>query len=283
MRNIFLFIQRYFTFISFLVMQIICIVLLSRSSESHHTFFSTAANEVTGRINRQYSGVTQYFALRETNRLLAEENARLRNLLNESFIDTTNRMVTLADSTLKDSSGRTRKYSFLSAHVIGNTITLQNNFLTIEKGSLQGVKKGMAVASPKGIVGVVVETGPNISRIMSLLHRSSKVSAMLKKDGVAGSLEWDGEDPGYLVLRNIPKSSVIKPGDTVLTSTYSANFPPGLPIGTVSKINSDSESNFFTLRVKTAVNFYSIQYVYLIENVFYQEQFDLEQSTPNKQ
>lgn len=281
MRNIFLFIQRYFTFISFLVLQIVCIVLLSRSSQSHQTVFSNAANEVTGRINRQYSGVTQYFALRETNRQLAEENAKLLNLLKENFIDTSAGMIKVADSTVRDSLGRSRKYSFLPAHVIGNTITLQNNFLTIERGSLQGVKKGMAVTSPQGIVGVVVETAPHFSRIMSLLHRNSKVSAMMKKDGVAGSLEWDGADPSYLVLRNIPKSSVIKPGDTVLTSNYSANFPPRLPIGTVHKISSDAESNFYTLRIKTAVNFFSIQYVYLIENVFYQEQTDLEQNNTN--
>lgn len=283
MRNIFLFIQRYFTFISFLMLQIVCIVLLSRSSKSHDTFFSTAANEVTGRINRQYSGVTQYFALRETNRLLAEENTQLRNLLKDNFIDTVAKQITMADSTMRDSSGRTRKFSFLPAHVIGNTVTLQYNYLTIERGSLQGVKKGMAVTSPQGIVGVVVEVGPNISRIMSLLHRKSKVSAMLKKDGVAGSLEWDGVDPSYLILTDIPKSSAIKPGDTVLTSTYSANFPPKLPIGTVNKISSDAESNFYTLRIKTAVNFFSIQYVYLIDNVYYQEQMDLEQTTPVRQ
>jgi rod shape-determining protein MreC len=283
LRNIFLFIQRYFTFISFLMLQIVCIVLLSRSSKSHDTFFSTAANEVTGRINRQYSGVTQYFALRETNRLLAEENTQLRNLLKDNFIDTVAKQITMADSTMRDSSGRTRKFSFLPAHVIGNTVTLQYNYLTIERGSLQGVKKGMAVTSPQGIVGVVVEVGPNISRIMSLLHRKSKVSAMLKKDGVAGSLEWDGDDPSYLILTDIPKSSAIKPGDTVLTSTYSANFPPKLPIGTVNKISSDAESNFYTLRIKTAVNFFSIQYVYLIDNVFYQEQMNLEQTTPVRQ
>jgi rod shape-determining protein MreC len=283
LRNIFLFIQRYFTFISFLMLQIVCIVLLTRSSKSHDTFFSTAANEVTGRINRQYSGVTQYFALRETNRLLAEENTQLRNLLKDNFIDTVAKQITMADSTMRDSSGRTRKFSFLPAHVIGNTVTLQYNYLTIERGSLQGVKKGMAVTSPQGIVGVVVEVGPNISRIMSLLHRKSKVSAMLKKDGVAGSLEWDGDDPSYLILTDIPKSSAIKPGDTVLTSTYSANFPPKLPIGTVNKISSDAESNFYTLRIKTAVNFFSIQYVYLIDNVYYQEQMDLEQTTPVRQ
>ena len=265
------------------MLQIVCIVLLTRSSKSHDTFFSTAANEVTGRINRQYSGVTQYFALRETNRLLAEENTQLRNLLKDNFIDTVAKQITMADSTMRDSSGRTRKFSFLPAHVIGNTVTLQYNYLTIERGSLQGVKKGMAVTSPQGIVGVVVEVGPNISRIMSLLHRKSKVSAMLKKDGVAGSLEWDGVDPSYLILTDIPKSSAIKPGDTVLTSTYSANFPPKLPIGTVNKISSDAESNFYTLRIKTAVNFFSIQYVYLIDNVFYQEQMNLEQTTPVRQ
>jgi rod shape-determining protein MreC len=137
--------------------------------------FSNAANEVTGRINRQYSGVTQYFSLRETNRQLAEENAKLLNLLKENFIDTAAKQITVADSTIKDSLGRKRKYSFLPAYVIGNTVTLQNNYLTIERGTLQGVKKGMAVTSPQGIVGVVVETGPHISRIMTLLHRKYRM------------------------------------------------------------------------------------------------------------
>lgn len=276
MRNIILFIQRYFTFICFLLLQIICIVLLTRSSKSHDSFFSSAANEVTGRINQQYSGVRQYFSLSETNRLLFEENARLKNELKNNYIDTANTRVQVTDSTVKDSTGKWRKYSFLPAMVIGNTVTLQTNFLTIERGTLQGVHKGMAVTSSQGIVGVVVEAGANISRVMSLLHRNSKVSAMLKKDAVAGSLEWDGASPEFLTLRNIPKSSVIKRGDTVLTSFYSANFPSQLMVGTVAEIRSDSESNFFSLKVKTAVNFFNIQYVYLIENARYTEQITLE-------
>lgn len=276
MRNIILFIQRYFTFICFLILQIICIVLLTKSSKSHDSFFSSAANEVTGRINQQYSGVRQYFSLSETNRLLFEENARLKNELKNNYIDTANTRVQVTDSTVKDSTGKWRKYSFLPARVIGNTVTLQTNFLTIERGTLQGVHKGMAVTSSQGIVGVVVEAGANISRVMSLLHRNSKVSAMLKKDAVAGSLEWDGASPEFLTLRNIPKSSVIKRGDTVLTSFYSANFPSQLMVGTVAEIRSDSESNFFSLKVKTAVNFFNIQYVYLIENARYTEQITLE-------
>lgn len=265
-----------------MILQIICIVLLSGSSKSHDSFFSSAANQVTGRINQQYSGVRQYFSLSETNRMLSEENARLKNELKNNYIDTSNKRLQVIDSTVKDSTGKWRKYSFLPARVIGNTVTLQNNFITIERGTLLGVHKGMAVTASQGIVGVVVEAGPNISRVMSLLHRNSKVSAMLKKDAVAGSLEWDGADPDFLTLRNIPKSSVIKKGDTVLTSFYSANFPSQLMVGTVAEIRSDSESNFFSLKVKTAVNFFNIQYVYLIENARYSEQITLESASPVK-
>jgi rod shape-determining protein MreC len=223
-------------------------------------FFSSAANEVTGRINQQYSGVRQYFSLRETNRLLFEENARLKNELQNNYIDTSNTRIQVNDSTVKDSTGNGENILFFRQGLL-EIVTLQNNFLTIERGTLQGVRKGMAVASSQGIVGVVVEAGPNISRVMSLLHRNSKVSAMLKKDNVAGSLEWDGADPGLLTLRNIPKSSVIKKGDSVLTSFYSANFPSQLLVGTVAEIRSDSESNFFSLKVKTAVTLlqYSIR------------------------
>jgi rod shape-determining protein MreC len=92
---------------------------------------------------------------------------------------------------------------------------------------------------------------------MSLLHRNSKVSAMLKKDNSAGSIEWDGIDPGYLIMKNVTKGSKIAKGDTVLTSNYSANFPPKLMIGTVAEISSESSSNFYTLKIKTATNFFS--------------------------
>ena len=139
----------------------------------------------------------------------------------------------------------------------------------------------MAVVGPQGIVGVVVETYANVSRVMSLLHRNSKVSAMLKKDHNAGSIEWDGSDPSYLTLRNVTKSAKVAKGDTVVTSTYSANFPSDIMVGTVAGIAAESSSNFYTLKIKTATNFFSIQYVYLIENALYTEQVQIE-TNPSK-
>jgi rod shape-determining protein MreC len=276
LKNIFIFIQRNFTFLSFLLLEISCIVLLSNSSKTHQVFFSAASNEITGKVDKQYNNWRYYFSLKETNKQLVEENARLRNLLPNNFQAIDNSKKILLDSTVKDSLGKMRKYTLFPAKVIGNTVTLQTNFLTLERGSLQGVKKGMAVISSDGIVGVVVTVSENNARVMSLLHRNSRVSAMLKKDHIAGSIEWDGVDPNYLLLKNIPKSAKVVKGDTVLTSTYSANFPSHLMVGTVNSIIADPTSNFYTLRIKTATNFFSIQYVYLVENARYAEQVAIE-------
>jgi rod shape-determining protein MreC len=281
LKNIFLFIQRNFTFLSFLLLEVACIVLLSNSSKTHQVFFSAASNQITGKFDKQYNNWRYYFSLKETNAQLVAENARLRNLLPSNFQPVDSSKKILIDSTLRDSTGKVRKYTLLPAKVIGNTVTLQTNYLTLERGSLQGVKKGMAVIGSDGIVGVVVLVSENNARVMSLLHRNSRVSAMLKKDNISGSIEWDGVDPNFLLLKNIPKSVKVVKGDSVLTSTYSANFPSHLVVGTVNSVVSDPSSNFYTLKVKTATNFFSIQYVYLVENLRFAEQTTIE-STPEK-
>ena len=257
-------------------MQTAAIYMLTQVSTSHQTFFSSKMNDATSKINERYYNMRGYFFLRETNQKLALENARLLNLLGSNIAapDSSIRIVT--DSIYKDSLNKYRKYNWLPAKVIGNTVSLQANFLTLERGNLQGVKKGMAAICPEGIVGVVVEVSNNTSKVMSLLHRNSRVSAMLKKDNNAGSIEWDGASPYFLLLRNVSKSAKVVKGDTVVTSTYSANFPPNQIVGRVAEINADPSSNFYTLKIKTAANFFTLQYAYLVENLRYQEQFDIE-------
>jgi rod shape-determining protein MreC len=281
LKNIFFFIRRYFGFLSFLLLQIAAIILLSNASKTHEAFFSAALNEATGNLNHRYSNLHSYFSLKETNRQLAEENARLRNMLAANFQAPDSSRKAVTDTTLRDTLGHYRKYTYLPARVIGNTVTLQTNFITLERGTQQGVKKGMAVIGPEGIVGVVVEATNNISRVMSLLHRNSKVSAMLKKDNYAGSIEWDGVNPSYLQLKNVSKSAKVNKGDTVLTSNYSANFPSHLMVGTVAAISADPSSNFYLIKVKIATNFFNLQYVNVIANARYTEQTALE-NTPSK-
>jgi rod shape-determining protein MreC len=272
MKNIFIFIRRYFNFLFFLLLQILSLVLLVKYNQTHQAAYAGIANEVTGAVNTQYNKVQNYFHLRENNRLLLEENTRLKNLLHINFEGSDSTRQTVLDSLIRDTLGRVRKYIWLPAKVVNNTVSQQMNYIIIHRGSKQGVKKDMAVIGSQGVVGTVIDVSDNYSRVMSLLNRNSRVSSMLKKARVVGSVEWDGKDPHYITLRNIPKSTPIARGDSVVTSSYSANFPSDIMVGTVDEIAKDPTSNFYIIRLKTAINFYSLEYVYLVENVQWDEQ-----------
>ena len=276
MKNIFIFIRRYFNFLFFLVLQILSLALLVQNNETHEVVYASVANEVTGRINTEYNKVQNYFHLKENNRLLLEENTRLKNLLGIDFENADSGRIAHLDSLIRDTLGRQRKYIWLPAKVVNNTVSQQYNYLTLHRGLKQGVQKDMAVIGPQGVVGTVIEVSENFSRVMSLLHRNSKVSSMLKKGSVTGTVEWDGKDPRFLTLRSIPKSIPVARGDSVVTSSYSANFPSMIMVGTVDQILNDPSSNFFIIRIKTATNFYSIEYVNLVQNVQWDEQRRLE-------
>ena len=284
MKNIIGFIRQNFTFFTFLILQIVSLVMLSSFSKSHQTFLGGWTNQMIGEINTRYNIWSYFFRLKETNAKLVLENIELRNQLKQNFVpyDTSKKLATII--LRKDSLEKVRKFFYLPAKVVGNTFTLQKNYITIERGSLQGVKKDMAAISPDGsIVGIVVEVGENYSKIMSLLHRNSKVSAMLKRDKVAGTVEWDGSDPEILTLKNISKSAAPKLGDTIYTSPYSASFPPQLMVGRVTQIIADPASNFLTLNLKSSTNFYNLEYIYLVENKRMAEQLGIEKNKePNE-
>ena len=284
MKNIIGFIRQNFTFFTFLILQIVSLVMLSSFSKSHQTFLGGWTNQMIGEINTRYNNWSYFFRLKETNAKLVLENIELRNQLKQNFVpyDTSKKLATII--LRKDSLEKVRKFFYLPAKVVGNTFTLQKNYITIERGSLQGVKKDMAAISPDGsIVGILVEVGENYSKIMSLLHRNSKVSAMLKRDKVAGTVEWDGSDPEILTLKNISKSAAPKLGDTIYTSPYSASFPPQLMVGRVTQIIADPASNFLTLNLKSSTNFYNLEYIYLVENKRMAEQLGIEKNKePNE-
>jgi len=271
-KNIFLFIRSYFNFIVFVLLQGLSIGILVNYNKTHQAIFAGAANEVTGKLNTQYNSIEGYFSLKANNKLLMEENARLRNMLAQNYEGPDTTVVTVTDSLSTDTIGKRRKFVWLPAKVVGNSVSLQNNYVILERGSLQGVRPDMAVIGPNGIVGIVVQVSENFSKVMSLLHRNSKVSCMLKKNNMAGSLEWDGKNPSYLTLKGIPKSAQIVKGDTVLTSTYSSIFPSHLMVGTVAEVMADPSSNFFTLKLKSSTNFFSLQYAYLVQNTLWDEQ-----------
>lgn len=283
MRNVFLFLGRYRTFFSFLILQAVALWFLVNYNRFHRAKFLGIANEVTGRVNTQYNKVEDYFSLKEENRRVHRLNDSLLNLLKGNFArhDTSGQLV--RDSVPLDTLGNYRRYFSRPATVVYNTVNSQKNFIQVNRGSNQGIRDNMAVVNSDGaVVGIVVNTSGNFAQVMSLLHVQNSVSASLKRSGDFGTAEWDGKDPRFLLLKKIPKTVEVKPGDTVLTSPVSFNYPPGYMLGTVSDIKLDNTTGMYQLKIKTAANFYNLEQVHILENLDYTEQTGLNQDTKKK-
>jgi rod shape-determining protein MreC len=282
MRNIIAFIRHFFNLFFFLILMGISLGILINYNQTYQVVFSNIANEATGKVGAQYNKIEYYFRLKKTNEALAAENAELRGLLKQSFEgpDTTHEIK--IDSLLKDTLGRVRKFQFMPAKVVNNNVSDQNNYITLYRGAKQGVRIDMGVIGPQGIVGKVIDTSNNYCLVMSLLNRNSKVSAMLKKGFYTGIIFWDGKDARYVTMDNVPKSAKLKIGDSVLTSNLSGSYPPGIIIGTIAAIQGDPASGFFQLKIRTSTDFYSLQYAYLVDNMIWTEQKQLEAKTPKE-
>ncbi len=249
----------------------------------HRAKFLGVANEMTGRINSQYNKVEDYFTLKEENRRVHQLNDSLLNLLSRNYLQRDTSIEMIQDSVPADTLGNYRRYFSRPATVVYNTVNAQKNYIQLNRGSGQGIRDNMAVIGSDGsAVGVVVNVSPNFCQVMSLLHVQQTVSASLKKTGDFGTIEWDGKDPRFLLLKRIPKTVDVKTGDTILTSKVSFNFPPGYIIGTVSDMKLDNTTGMYLLKIKTAANFYNLQQVHIIENVEREEQVKLFDDTKKK-
>jgi rod shape-determining protein MreC len=282
MRNVFLFLKRYSVFILFLVLQGLALSMLFSYNRFHQTIYGMFSNEVAGNLNNRVNKVESFFTLSEQNQALRRQNAALLSYLPSGSVIPKTSFQLVADTVKVDSLKSYRQYQYFDAKIISNSVFLQQNNMVLHRGSAQGIVPNMAVVGTDGLIGTVISVSENMSIVMSLLHRQSKVIAVLKKGSGLGEVSWDGKDPRFLLLSKIPKTIVVKKGDTVVSSPYSDKFPPGLPIGYVEKIDQDQETNTYKLKIRTAVDFYSVQHAYIVKNLL-QEEMDQLKSTVIKE
>ncbi len=280
MRNIFLFIRRYFTFLTFLVLQVVSLWFLFTYNRFHRAKGLGVANEVTGWFNSKYNMAEDFLTMKEENRRVHKMNDSLMNLLSANFLKTDTTTLLVTDSVPFDTLGHYRQYLYRTAQVVYNTVNAEKNYFQINKGSKDGVADYMAVLGSDGsLAGTVLNVSQNFSVVMSLLHIQNKVSALMKRTGNAGNVFWDGKNPHLLTLTGIPKSDSISKGDTVITGNYSESIPPGKMVGTVAEISKDEATGFYVLRIKPAANFQTLQQVFVVENLRYKEQHALLEQT----
>ncbi len=282
MRNFIRFVSRFFNLILFIALEIVCAVLIARTNTIQGNDLLSSSNAVSGFLYKRQSDLVYYFGLGIMNDSLLRENTRLREQLTR---------IRFSTDTLRDSavvrpvavldSGKKVEYAhyiFRTARVINNSVAQRNNYITLNRGYNDGVRKDMAVISGTGVVGKVVHTSAHFATVLSVLSSLQTVSSRLK-DGTTGQVSWIYEGRAtradVLYMPDVPGEIPMRRGDSVWTTTYSF-FPPDVLIGIVENVRIVKKSGKRLLYLRPATNFRNMMYVYVVENTYQNEQKALE-------
>jgi rod shape-determining protein MreC len=261
MKNLLRFILQNHVLILFLVLEIFSFVLIFNYNNYQKVKFLNSSSRITGKVYDSYSKAEDYFRLPSVNRELAAENARLRELLGINP-----GIIRIPDSLLQKGNDEHLRYAYISARIISNSVNQQQNYLTLDKGSDDGIRPDMGIISAGGVAGIITNVSPSYSTGLSLLNTRWNVSAKLAKNNYFGSLVWDGKNYREALLNEIPFHVDVALGDTIVTSGFSSFFPEGITLGTVESFAKPGGDSFYTIRVKLSVDFKSLSYVEVIEN-----------------
>ena len=275
MRNLLNFFLKYNYWFLFVLLEVISFALLFRFNSYQGSAFFTSANRLAGAVYDAANNVTGYFHLKTINDELVQKNVELElqvERLRETLTEATG-----------DSSGieqmkqeALQEYDIFKASVINNSITHADNYITINKGTADGVRSEMGVVNGRGVVGIVYLTSSHHSIVIPVLNSKSSISCKIKKSDYFGFLKWDGGSSEYAYVKDMPRHSLFSLGDTIVTSGHSAVFPSGIPVGTVDDIADSHDGLSYLLRVKLFTDFARLNDVRVIAKKGQEEQLELE-------
>jgi len=276
MKNLILFIWKHSFFFLFLLLEGIAGFLIVSNNSYQRSAFINASNGFTASILSLSNNFTHYIGLVEANEELSRENARLRSMLPQSFLqhDSLRNIV-------KDSAHQ-QIYQYREAEIISNSFQKRNNYLILNKGKRDGVQPLMGVIAPNGIVGIVKDVSDNFCSVISVLHSKSAIDVKIKSNGYTGTLVWKGGDYTIGNVENIPSHVHLHSGDTILTSGNSSIFPEGIMVGTIKDFQLDEGANFYTIAIQFSTNYNKVRYVYIVDNVLKEEMIELKEQTENE-
>ncbi|HOF92368.1 MAG: rod shape-determining protein MreC [Tenuifilaceae bacterium] len=264
MNSLIRFIVKYHFALLFLALESFSLWILANHTYYQHSKFENATRTIEGYFSNRIDRGRQYLKLRATNEQLAKENLDLRNQLSKLSINL-ERLQLAQNDTLSDSH-----YLYIPARVVNNSVNKQNNFLTINVGKLHGVEQEMGVVTNNGIVGIVAGVSEHYSTVISLLNVELKVSAKLKRSHYFGSLFWNGRDYREVLLTEIPQHVALNVGDTIITSGFSAIFPPNINLATIKSFDTKA-GNFYTIRASLLCDFKQLNHVWVVKNLHEKE------------
>ncbi len=271
--NFFIKNSSWFIFAFYVIMSL---ALLFRSNPFQQSVYLTSANGTVATISKSVNGASNYFHLKEINEDLHHQNAAQKAEILALKEQLNNLELQYGVKPGSEVSGN-GNYSFISAHVISNSVVNPSNYITIDRGSADGIEPYMGVMDMNGVVGIVDAVNTHSARIMSMLHPDTKITCELKGNGNFGLLVWDGKTTDHAILKDLPKVDDYHVGDTVVTSSSSLSFPQGFMVGVVESVSpTTKEDNFMTLIVKLSCKITKLSNVHIIKNNMKEELKQLE-------
>jgi rod shape-determining protein MreC len=270
MKALFKFIGRFHFFLLFLILETIAFSIIINNNIDKKAKLISSANFISGYFYSRLSIIDEYLSLREINKDLQAENARLLNKYKHAY------RKNFVSAFLVDDSIYQQQYVYIPARIVNNSVHRKQNYLTLNKGENDGVKIDMGVVGQNGIIGIVRDVSNNYASAISVLNTKIGISAKIKRNGFFGSIIWDGRNYRTVNLREIPNHVQIERGDTIITSGFSTIFPEGILVGTIESFQHGEGENFYDIRVRLAEDFKKVHYVNVIGNLMRKEQQELE-------
>ncbi len=274
MRNLLEFLAKYNHWFLFIALEVIGLILLFQYNSYQRSVWFSSANVVAGKVYEWDAKITSYFSLGTINEQLTQ-----RNIYLEQQVKTLSEKLNAAtkDSTAAQLAATQALAGFrlIPAKVITNSVDKQDNLITIDKGSADGIRKDMGVVSGNGVVGIVYLVSTHYSVIIPVLNSQSNISCTIKNRGYFGYLHWNGGYVHLAYVDDIPRHAHFKIGDYVTTSGYSSVFPEGVMVGQIKYVFNSPDGLSYRLKVKLATDFGNLRDVCVIDNTLLQERIDI--------
>ena len=265
MRNLLEFLSKYYHWLLFAVLEVTSFVLLFQFNSYQGSVWFTSANAVVGKLYELESSVESFFSLTKVNKDLTLRNFYLErqvNQLSRLYYDLT-KDTTIAERNELEYLSR---YKLIPAKVVSNSVDRNDNLMTIDRGSKDGVEKDMGVACGNGVVGVVYLVSDHYSVVMPVLNYHSRISCAIRRRGYFGYLKWQGGDANIAYVEDVPRHAKFKRGDWVETSGYSSIFPPGVLVGKIIEVYNSRDGLSYRLKVQLTTDFGNVRDVCVISD-----------------
>lgn len=274
MRNLLEFLAKYNHWFVFLILEVVSMVLLFQYNSYQGSAWFSSANAVTGKLYEWDANVETFFSLTKVNQELTQRNAYLEQevqKLSDSLVSVTK------DSSIyhRDQFALLRNYRLIPAKVVANSVDKPGNLMTIDKGSADGIHKDMGVISGTGVVGIVYLVAEHYAIVIPVLNTKSNISCMIQNRGYFGYLRWKGGMSDLAYLEEVPRHAHFKLGDYVVTSGYSAVFPPGVRVGRILHVFNSADGLSYRVQLRLSTDFARLRDVCVIDDAAMKERLEI--------